>query len=72
MSDPLFVMTSKGYINLTAVIHIDSPLDKSVGFYFGRSEGEDAYSYCVNLPEDEGEKIINLMRERRPDWFVGV
>jgi hypothetical protein len=53
MSKPIFVRTSRGYLNLTSIQRIEED-GKWMRFYF--SEGDD-----VRVPLEEGIKIISKM-----------
>jgi hypothetical protein len=64
MSDPLFVMTSEGHLNLAKIVHISLPRDGRIKFYFGGP-------YTVSLPQEEGRKIISWLKGNRPEWLLG-
>jgi hypothetical protein len=63
----LFVETSVGYINLSAVVHIHArdPRDPRthVRFVFAGSEGENINAYEVGVSMEEGQEIIQLLKQ---------
>lgn len=75
MANPAFVMTSKGMINAAAIVHIALPTHGSITCYFAggtESGGEETMNpYTVSLPQEEGARLVDLLRERRPEWFIG-
>ena len=64
MSSPLFVQISDGWINAAEITRIRTVGTNSVVFELVGSANE------LTLNKAEGQKIINRMKELRPDWFV--
>jgi hypothetical protein len=63
----LFVETSVGYINLSAVVHIEAPADHDyMLFIFSGSESdgdEGIHPYEVSVPKAEGQEILIWLKE---------
>jgi hypothetical protein len=70
MQQPLFVQTSEGLINL-ALVRYTTALElndtRLVRFVFS---SDSASADCVDLPEDEGNKIIRALIAERPELFL--
>jgi hypothetical protein len=64
MPKPTFLLTSQGYINLALVTHISvhGADEASMRFAFSND-------YSVDLPREEGEKIVKWLEENHPDVF---
>jgi hypothetical protein len=63
----LFVETSVGYINMSAVVHIEAPADHDyMLFIFSGSESdgdEGIHPYEVSVPKAEGQEILLWLKE---------
>ena len=64
---PVFVETSVGYINLSAVVHIESQdTHDYMLFIFPGSESdgaEDIHPYEISVPKEEGQEILIWLKE---------
>jgi hypothetical protein len=63
----LFVETTAGYINMSAVVHIESLKSHDyMLFIFAGSESdgaEDIHPYEVSVPKEEGQEILSWLKE---------
>jgi hypothetical protein len=73
MSDPLFVETSQGWINMALVTHVSIHGD-DMWFVFDKNESGVP---DVSLPRQEGHKVMRVVFEMRPEcigtlWHHGA
>ena len=72
MHQPLFVQTSEGLINLCLVryaMSLEIEGKRVMRFLFS---ADDASAVFVELPEDEGNRVIRTLMSERPDLFLAA
>jgi hypothetical protein len=66
---PGFINTSKGYINLELVAHIEQKKGVTHFIFIG-PESDIAGRHRVELPREEAEKILEQLLDRYPQLFL--
>ena len=73
MQKPMFIATSKGYINLSLVTQITEHGGKMRFVFIGSmSTGDEGMMPdYLELDHAEGSGIVSLLRENFPEMFIG-
>ena len=73
MHQPLFIETSRGYVNLALVRYICPPEIRNgfdcIRFMFCDGENEADW---IAVPTDEGKMIIRALMSERPELFLAA
>lgn len=72
MQQPLFVMTSRGFINLSLVQYIiPETIDERDCIRFVFREDENVVD-AIDLPAEEGKRVTDILQMERPELFVAA